>query len=130
MKIETTRSTRVPSHILCKLLQQAAPEVDIEYFNGNTLNHNYFIVLFFRVVETKINDTRGRLTRLIKYTVGEPKELIKRCIQLPHDCGYQTVVSLLEKTYGNPHKILPSYRREVKEWPQIEFGYAKAFQKF
>ena len=29
--------------------------------------------------------------------MGEPKELIKHCIQLPHDCGYQTAVSLLEK---------------------------------
>ena len=59
--------------------------------------------------------------------MGEPKELIKHCIQLPHDRGYQTAVTLLEKTYGNPHKILSSYRREVKDWPQIKFGDAKAF---
>ena len=39
-------------------------------------------------------------------------------------------MTLLEKTYGNPHKILSSYRRDVKEWPQIKFGDAKAFQKF
>ena len=62
--------------------------------------------------------------------MGEPKELIKHCIQLPHDRGYQTAVTLLEKTYGNPHKILSSYRREVKDWPQIKFGDAKAFRKF
>ena len=62
--------------------------------------------------------------------MGEPKELIKHCIQLPHDRGYQTAVTLLEKTYGNPHKILSSYRREVNDWPQIKFGDAKAFRKF
>ena len=39
-------------------------------------------------------------------------------------------MTLLEKTYGNPHKILSSYRRDVKEWPQIKFGDDKAFQKF
>ena len=81
-------------------------------------------------METKIDGPRGRLTRLIKYTVGEPKELIKHYIQLPNNHGYQTVVTLLEKTYGNPHKILSSYRKEIKEWPQIKFGDAKAFQKF
>ena len=107
---DTTSSTREPSDILYKLLQQqAAPEVDIEYFDGNPLNYHYFMALFSEVVETKIDDPRGRLTRLTKYTMGEPKELIKHCIQLPHDCGYQTAVTLLEKTYGNPHKILSSY---------------------
>ena len=57
---------------------------------------------------TKIDDPRGRLTRLIKYTVGEPKELIKHCIQLSHNRGYQTAMSLLEKSII---KILSSYRR-------------------
>ena len=51
----------------------------------------------------------------MKYTVGEPKELIKHCIQPSHGCGYQTTVSRLEKSFGNAHKILSSYRREVKE---------------
>ena len=89
---DTTSSTREPSDILYKLLQQqAAPEVDTEYFDGNPLNFS----LFSEVVETKINNPRGRLTRLIKYTMGESKELIKDCIQLPHDCGHQTAVTLL-----------------------------------
>ena len=128
---ETTSSTREPTDILCKLLQQqAAPEVDIEYFDDNPWNYHYFMALFSEVVETKIDDPRGRLTRLIKYAVGEPKELIKRCIQLPHNRGYQTAVTLLEKNYGNPHKILSSYQKEVREWPQIKFGDAKAFRKF
>ena len=44
---DTTSSTREPSDILYKLLQQqAAPEVDIEYFDGNPLNYHYFMALF------------------------------------------------------------------------------------
>ena len=94
---------RKTSKLLWKLLQQqAAPEVDIDCFDGNPLNYHYFMTLFCEVVETEIEDPRGRLTRLIKYTVGEEKELIKQCIQLPHDKGYKYVKSLLEKTYGNP----------------------------
>ena len=119
------------SSVLCKLLQQqAAPEVDIDCFNGNPLNYHYFMALFCEVVETKIEDPRGRLTRLLKYTVGEAKELIKHCIQLPQDKGYTYTKSLFEKTCGNPHKILSSYRKEVKDWPQVKFGDAKAFRKF
>ena len=118
------------SSVLCKLLQQqAASEVDIDCFDGNPLKYHYFMALFCEAVETKIEDRRGRLTRLLKYTVGEAKELIKHCIQLPHDKGYKYAKSLLEKTYGNPHKILSSYRKEVKDWPQVKFGDAKAFRK-
>ena len=69
------------SSVLCKLLQQqAAPDVDIDCFDGNPLNYHYFMALFCEIVETKIQDLRGRLTRLLKYTVGEEKELIKHCI--------------------------------------------------
>ena len=72
--------------ILCKLLQQQAPpEVDIDCFDGNLLNYHYFMTLFCEVVETKIEDPRGRLTRLLSHTGGEAKELIKHCIQLPYD---------------------------------------------
>ena len=99
-------------------------------FDGNPLNYHYFMALFSEVVETKIEDPRGRLTRLLKYTVGEAKELIKHCIKLPHDKGYKYAKSLLEKTYGNPHKILSSFRKEVKDWPQVKFVDAKAFCKF
>ena len=111
------------SSVLCKLLQQqASPEVNIDCFYGNPLNYHYFMALFCEVVETKIEDPRRRLTRLLKHTLGEAKELIQNCIQLPHDKGYKSAKSLFEKTYGNPHKILSLYRKEVKDWPQVKFG--------
>ena len=36
------------------------------------------MTLFCEVVETKIEDPKGRLTIVIKYKVGEAKELIKQ----------------------------------------------------
>ena len=104
--------------------------MDIDCFNSNPLNYHYFMALFCEVVKTKIEDPKGRLTRLFKYTVGEAKELIKHYIQIPHDKSYKYAKSLLEKTYGNHHKILSSYRKDVKGWPQVKFGDAKAFHKF
>ena len=61
------------SQILCHLLKlHAALEVDIR--------RKYLMALFKEVVEIKIDDPRGRLTRLIKCTTGDVKELIKHCI--------------------------------------------------
>ena len=37
---------------------------------------------------------------------------------------------LPEKVYGHPYKILASYRKEIKLWPQIIFGDVRTFQKF
>ena len=68
---------------------KAAPEVNMEPFDGNTLNYHYFMSLFKEVVESKIDDPRGRLTRLIKYTKVDAKELIKYCILLPFSEGFK-----------------------------------------
>ena len=52
---------------LCQLVkQQSAPTVDIEEFNGNPLQYSYFRSMFREVVEKKIADPQGRLSRLIK----------------------------------------------------------------
>ena len=70
--------------MLCKLIQQqGAPEVDTDTFSGDPLEYHYFMGVFKEVVEKKIEDQRGRLTRLIKCTAAEAKDLIKHCIQQP-----------------------------------------------
>ena len=57
------------AEMLSKLVQeQSAPQVDMEPFEGNPLDFTYFMLMFQESVEKKIDDPRGRLTRLIKYT--------------------------------------------------------------
>ena len=97
----------------------------MEQFDGNSLNYRYFMALFAEVVQTKIEEPRGRLTRLIKFTIGEARELIKHYIQLPRKRGYQHARPLLERTYGNPHNMLSSYRKELKEWSPLCKGLSK-----
>ena len=48
------------------LQQQAAPDMDIDFCNGNPLNHHYFMALLCEVFVTKIEDPQGRSARLIK----------------------------------------------------------------
>ena len=75
------------STMLSQLLkQQGLPEVDIDVFSGDPLKYHYFMEIFKEVVEKRTEDPRGRLARLIKYTTGEAKDLIKHCVQ--HFEGY------------------------------------------
>ena len=117
--------------MMSKLLrQQAAPDVDIDIFTGDPVDYHCFIAVFDEVVEKKIDDPQGRLTRLIKYTDGQPKEMIKHCIQQLAAVGYKNARSLLEEKYGNPHQILACYRKEIKSWPQLKPADGAAYMKF
>ena len=85
-----------------KLLRhQAAPDADIDILSVLPIDYNYFITVFEEVAEKNIDDPRDRLTRLIKYTDGELKEMIEHCIQQPVSVGYKNARSLLEEKYGN-----------------------------
>ena len=55
--------------------QQFAPETDLDAFDGNPLNFHYFMAVLRKTVEKIIEDPCGRLTRIIKYTTGEVKNL-------------------------------------------------------
>ena len=79
------------SKMMCQLLKQrSAPDIDIDVFSGNPMDFHYFIAIFNEIVEKKVDDTRGKLTRLIKYTTGDAKEMAKNCIQLPAEIAFET----------------------------------------
>ena len=109
--------------------QQSAPDAGIEEFDGNPLNFNYFKSMFHETVEKKIDGLKGRLTRIIKYTCGEERELVKKFIHDRPYVGYTNAMNLLEKESGDPHKLLASYRREIKQMSKIKSGDAVAFRR-
>ena len=98
-------------------------------FEGNPLDFTYFMSMFQESVEKKINDPRGGLTQLIKYTSGKPQELVKHFINDRVDCGYKNAIALLQKQYGNPQTMLSSYRKEIKLMQPLKSGDAAALRK-
>ena len=95
------------AEMLLKLVwEQSAPQVDMEPFEGNPLDFTCFMSMFQESVEEKIDDPRRRLTRLIKYTRGEPRQLVKHFINVRADCGYKNAIARLRKLHGNPHTML------------------------
>ena len=97
----------------CQLLkQQGAPEVDNDIFSGDPLEYHYFREIFKEVVENRIEDPKGWLPRrLMKYTTGKAKDLIKHCIQQPLSEWYKNARELLIIRYGDPLKVLAIQER-------------------
>ena len=87
----------------------AAPKVEIDIFRGDPIEYSYFIESFRDVVEALVDNPKQRLIRLLKYTEGDAKDLIKHCVHEDAENCYDTAVSLLEKEYGNPFTI-PCWR--------------------
>ena len=129
--MKNTKNTEELSQMMCNLLHhQSAPNVEIETFTGNPLDYHYFKSVFKEALEYKIDDPHGRLVRLLKYTEGEARETVKHCIQQPVDTGYDRAKLLLEQHYGDPHRILAAYRKEIKGWPSLKPGDSSAYRKF
>ena len=73
---------------------------------------------------------KEKLTILINLISGEAKELVKPLPNLDRpECGFVNAMRHLEKQYGNPHKLLASYRKEIKQMTKIKAGDAAAYGK-
>jgi hypothetical protein len=117
--------------VMKKLIDlQAAPDIEIDVFSGDPLEYRYFRTTFREVVETKVHDAGGRLTRLLKFTCGDAKELIKHCIYEERSTCFDVAISLLDKEYGNQQVIVNRYLQELRHWPAIKLNDAKEYKRF
>ena len=85
--------------------------------------------IFRESVEKKIEYPKGRLTRLIQYIRGEAKDLIKNFINDRPEHGYNNAIAVRHRQYGNPHTLLSSYNKEVRQMVPLKSGDATAFRK-
>ena len=92
--MEYERDQKNVREMMSKLLQQhAAPDLEIDIFDGIPMDFHYFMAVFKEVVENKVTDPRGQLTRLIKFKKGEAEEIAKNCITEYH---YLSCLEVLE----------------------------------
>ena len=106
-----------------------APSAEIDVFKGDPLEYHYFRSNFREAVEKMIDDQRGRLTRLIKYTDGDAKDLIKHCVHADPLSCYDQALALLDVEYGSSHKISYAYLQRLHEWPSIKITDTVSFKK-
>jgi len=93
--------TEVMSKLIDLQMTHTAPDVEIDIFSGNHLEYHYFRATFRDVVERNVSDPRGRFTRLLKYTSGEAKEVIRDCINEEDAECFNIAIQLLDNEYGN-----------------------------
>ena len=67
--------------------------------------------------------------RLLKYTSGQAKELIKHCILEESFC-YDKAMHLLECEYGNKEVITEAFLKELREWPTLKLIDNEGFKTF
>ena len=84
------------------------------------------MALFNEVVEKRIDDQSGRLTKLVKYTSGSI-EGMKHCVQEPPTMSYQHAKKILVEKYRNSYQVMLEYRKEIKACPIIRSGNAKGY---
>ena len=107
------------------------PPPDLDAFFGDPLEYFYFKTSFQEVVEAVVPDQRGRLKRLIKYTTGDAKELIKHLVHADSRNCYGKAIALLDKEYGSTHLISCRYQkiRELRQWETIKQHDTVSFKK-
>ena len=129
--ISNTSTSKPALHeTVSRLLKvQSAPNVVLDIFSGDTLEYAYFKASFKEVVESTVDDQRGRLTRLIQYTSGEAKNLIKHLIHAKEN-GYDKAIELLDAEYGDIHTVTNSYLKELRLWPSIRPSDVAGFKSF
>ena len=120
--------TEIQQAMVSMMNLQRAPAVQLDTFSGNPLEYEYFKATFTEVVGKCIPDQKGRLTRLIQCTSGEPKELIKHLIHSVN--GYDKAMKILDSEYGDVHLLTSSYLKEIRQWPAVKQNDAEALKKF
>lgn len=85
-----------------------------------------FLINVREVVEKRIKDPVGRLIIPIKLADSKIKDMIKPCIHMSLEGGYQRAMMMLNRRYGNPHSLLASFRKVTKGnlgMPQVSEGF-------
>ena len=85
--------------------------------------------MFREAVEKRIKEPQGKLTLSISLTSEEAKELVKLFTHDRPEYGFANATKLLENQYDNPHKLLASYRKEIKQMSKIRSSDAEAYRR-
>nr|XP_054607751.1 uncharacterized protein LOC129167238 [Nothobranchius furzeri] len=111
-------------------LSATLPQREIPVFDGNPLQCISFFKAFEHCVEGKTSSYQDCLYFLEQYTRGQPRELVRSCMHMPSQQGYQKAKGLLMEHFGNEHKIATAYMDKVICWPAIKTEEIQALQDF
>ena len=83
---------------------------------------------FENSVEKDTDDKSRRLQLLIQYCIGKAKKVIKSCVLLEPDEGYEEAKKLLAERVGDKFKVTNFWITKVSDGPLIKAGDREALQ--
>ena len=97
-------------------------------FDGNPLQYCTFIQAFDTVIEPREPDNAGRLYCLEQHTSGRPQEIVRSCLHMAPKEGYTKARSLLERIFGQKHKIAMACLDQVTNGPRLKAEDAESLE--
>ena len=106
------------------------PQTKIPIYAGDPLDYANFIRAFEFGVEEKTEDPQDRLYHLVQHTTGQAQGLVKSCLHLPKEQSYIKAKELLNKQFGNKHKVADAVMQKAKNWKEIKAEDGEALRAF
>ena len=108
-------------------LTLSLPHTEVQTFNGDPLSYCDFVRSFESLIESRTTDDNTRLNYLVQCTSGDVRELMRSCLSMKRNEGYQEARRLLKERYGQGFKIATALVDRVTKGPPIK---NEALQKF
>ncbi|XP_076038665.1 uncharacterized protein LOC143023891 [Oratosquilla oratoria] len=102
----------------------------IHKFNGQLDKYFEFIRDFDMLIDSKHVSDSEKLQYLKQYTEGKPHNIVRMCLNLDTNEGYQRARSELNKRYGNKERIALMHIDKVLAWPEIKEENVEALDDF
>ena len=106
------------------------PQPEVPIFKGQPIEYCSFIRAFENLIESKTDSSSSRLYYLVQYTAGDVQELMRSCLAMSPDEGYQEARRLMKEKYGQNYKIAAAYVDRLTNGPPIRSEDGNALQKF
>ena len=106
------------------------PQPEVPVFKGQPSEYCSFIRAFENLIESKTDSSSSRLYYLVQYTAGDVQELMRSCLAMSPDEGYQEARRLMKEKYGQNYKIAAAYVDRLTNGPPIRSEDGNALQKF
>ena len=98
------RQNDITSILVEQQKQSTLPQREISIFSGDVLSYRPFIRAFEHIIEKKTDSSADRLYFLDQYTSGLPRDLVRSCLHMSSETGYEKAKALLQEHYGDEFK--------------------------
>ena len=110
-------------------LSMTLSKVEVPTFGGDPIHYSEFIRSSETLIENKTASSSARLSYLIQYTSGDVQELMRSCLTMNADDGYEKARSHLKQRYGENHRIATAYVNRIINGPVVKDEDDKALHK-